>query len=255
MLGSGGTFPVSVAVHGDVVYVLNAENGGNVQGTASVRRPDRPIPGSNRPLGLEPGGHAAVHEHARTGRPSHADGGQLIVTTKANGNDVDVFGVGQLGLPVRHRRSSTRSPARCRSRSASTARDTRRRRGRDRTRSPRSGSHPDGTITQLAAVRDRPGRHLLGRRPSAELFYASNAGSAIGDRLRASGGGQLTLLGNTTHGRARSMRRIADGRFLYVQAGASGIVDEFHVNADGSLTTVGSVTVPGAAGGEGIVAF
>ena len=27
-----GTFPVSVAVHGDLVYVLNAENGGSVQG-------------------------------------------------------------------------------------------------------------------------------------------------------------------------------------------------------------------------------
>ena len=32
VLGSGGTFPVSVAVHGDIIYVLNAENGGNVQG-------------------------------------------------------------------------------------------------------------------------------------------------------------------------------------------------------------------------------
>ena len=32
VLGSGGTFPVSVAVHGDLVYVLNALNGGSVQG-------------------------------------------------------------------------------------------------------------------------------------------------------------------------------------------------------------------------------
>jgi len=34
-----------------------------------------------------------------------------------------------------------------------------------------------------------------------------------------------------------------------------GIVDEFHVNADGSLAELGAVTVPGAVGGEGIVAF
>jgi hypothetical protein len=45
-----------------------------------------------------------------------------------------------------------------------------------------------------------------------------------------------------------------DGRFLYVQAGTNGIVDEFAVNPGGSLTQIGSVTVPGAVGGEGIAA-
>ena len=46
-----------------------------------------------------------------------------------------------------------------------------------------------------------------------------------------------------------------DGQYLYVQTGGNGIVDEFHVNANGSLTAIGSVTVAGAVGGEGIVAF
>ena len=32
VVNSGGSFPVSVAVHGNLVYVLNAENGGTVQG-------------------------------------------------------------------------------------------------------------------------------------------------------------------------------------------------------------------------------
>jgi hypothetical protein len=32
VISSGGTFPVSVVVHGDLVYVLNALNGGSVQG-------------------------------------------------------------------------------------------------------------------------------------------------------------------------------------------------------------------------------
>ena len=44
------------------------------------------------------------------------------------------------------------------------------------------------------------------------------------------------------------------GQFLYVQTGGSGIVDEFPVHASGSLTELGSVTVAGAVGGEGIVA-
>ena len=43
-----------------------------------------------------------------------------------------------------------------------------------------------------------------------------------------------------------------EGRYLYVQTGANGIVDEFAVGFGGSLTEVGSVTVPGAVGGEGI---
>jgi hypothetical protein len=38
-----------------------------------------------------------------------------------------------------------------------------------------------------------------------------------------------------------------------VQTGGTGIVDEFAVGANGALTEVGRVTVPNAAGGEGIV--
>ena len=39
-----------------------------------------------------------------------------------------------------------------------------------------------------------------------------------------------------------------------MQTGANGIVDEFSVGSGGSLTSVGSVTVANAAGGEGIAA-
>jgi hypothetical protein len=39
-----------------------------------------------------------------------------------------------------------------------------------------------------------------------------------------------------------------------VQTGGNGIVDEFSVAANGALTKIGAVTVPGAVGGEGIVA-
>ena len=38
-------------------------------------------------------------------------------------------------------------------------------------------------------------------------------------------------------------------------AALTGIVDEFAVGAGASLTEIGAVTVPGAVGGEGIVAF
>ena len=44
-----------------------------------------------------------------------------------------------------------------------------------------------------------------------------------------------------------------DGRFLYAETGGAGIVDEFAVSPAGALTELGSGTVPGAVGGEGIL--
>ena len=41
---------------------------------------------------------------------------------------------------------------------------------------------------------------------------------------------------------------------LVLLTGIAGIVDEYRVATDGSLTKIGSVTVPDAIGGEGIAA-
>ena len=103
VLGSGGTFPVSVAVHGDLVYVLNAENGGSVQGFRIVVRVRLPDPWqSTRALGLDP---TATPQFTNTpGQVAFSpDGSQLIVTTKANGNDVDVYSVRHDGISPRAR--------------------------------------------------------------------------------------------------------------------------------------------------------
>jgi DNA-binding beta-propeller fold protein YncE len=92
VLGSGGSFPVSVAVHGDVVYVLNALGGGWLQGYRVLGGALVPIPVSGRALGLDP---TASPQFTNTpGQVAFTPGGsQLIVTTKDNGNDIDVFGV------------------------------------------------------------------------------------------------------------------------------------------------------------------
>ncbi len=93
VIGSGGTFPVSVAVHGDLVYVLNALNGGSVQGFRAFGGILVPVAGSNRALGLDP--NATPQFTSTPGQVAFTpDGSRLIVTTKANGNDIDVFGVG-----------------------------------------------------------------------------------------------------------------------------------------------------------------
>jgi hypothetical protein len=252
VLGSGGTFPVSVAVHGDVVYVLNAENGASVQGFFVLFDHLIAIPGSNRPLGLDP---AATPQFVNTpGQVAFSpDGSNLIVTTKANGNALDVFGVGPFGqlsaAPVVNSEpgavpfaiSFDRAGRLVIAEAGTNALAT-------------FTINPDRTITQLAAVPTGQAATCWVA-PVDGLFYASNAGSASVTGFRSGLGGRLTLLGNTTTDPGTvDASASSDGRFLYVQSGAAGIVDGFHVNADGSLTGVGSVTVPGAAGGEGIVA-
>jgi hypothetical protein len=83
-------------------------------------------------------------------------------------------------------------------------------------------------------------------------------GSALLVTTKANGNnsdGALTALGNTgTNAGTVDATSAAQGRFLYVQTGGAGVVDEYAVGAGGSLTTIGSVTVAGAVGGEGIAA-
>ena len=86
-------------------------------------------------------------------------------------------------------------------------------------------------------------------------MFASNAGSASVSTFAANPSGSLSSLGQQSTGAGTVDSAVtANGRFLYVQTGGNGIVDEYAVSTDGALTEVGSVTVPGAVGGEGIVA-
>jgi hypothetical protein len=88
---------------------------------------------------------------------------------------------------------------------------------------------------------------------SGQLF-TSNTGSGNLTRFTSAAQGQLTLLGQTaTDPGTVDSSATPDGRFLYVQAGGNGNVDDFSVTA-GTLTELGSVTVRGAVGGEGIAA-
>jgi DNA-binding beta-propeller fold protein YncE len=250
---SGGTFPVSVAVHGNLVDVLNAENGGSVQGFFALPGHLIPLPYSNRLLGLDP---TATPQFTNTpGQVAFSpDGSQLIVTTKANGNDIDVFGVGFFGYlaptpvvnsepgqvpfgvtfdPAGHLVVANAGPN-----SLSTYRLDR-----------------NGTVAEIDTVATTQAATCWVA-PAGHFLYASNAGSATVSGFQEAGFSQLSLLGQTnTDPGTVDASATADGQFLYVQTGGNGVVDEFHVGLEGSLTGLGSVTVPNSAGGEGIVAF
>ncbi len=252
VVGSGGAFPVSVAVRGSLVYVLNAENGGSVQGYYVASGRLVPIPGSNRPLGLNPD---ATPQYTNTpGQVAFSpDGAQLIVTTKDNTNAIDVFGVradGRLSRqPVVNSEPGTVpfaitfDPAGhlVIADAGTNALST-------------FALSPDGTVTLLDTLGTGQSATCWVA-PDGSLLFASNAGSATISGYSSGAGGALTLLGQTATDPGTVDAAVTPGgHFLYVQTGGNGVVDEFAVGPGGSLTEVGHVTVAGAVGGEGIVA-
>ena len=253
VIGSGGQFPVSVAIRGDLVYVVNALRGGSVQGyRLSPAGRLAFLRGSHRRLHLS---QSATPQFTNTpGQVAFSpSGSQLIVTTKANGNDIDVFGVrtsGRLSAsPVVNSEGSTVpfaitfDPA-----GHLVIADA----GTNALSTFTLGS--DGTVTLIDSVGTGQAATCWVALAGGTL-YASNAGSANVSGYTSSASGQLTLLGQTaTDPGTVDAAATPDGAFLYVQTGGNGIVDEFSVGTGGSLTSVGSATVAGAAGGEGIAA-
>jgi 6-phosphogluconolactonase (cycloisomerase 2 family) len=253
VIGSGGTFPVSVAVRGDLVYVLNAENGGAIQGFVVAGGRLISVPSWNRGLNLNP---TATPQFVNT--PGQigftGDGSQLVVTTKANGSDIDVFRLSWYGAP-------SASPVVNSEPGAvpfSFVDD-----GANKLYLTEAGTdavatftvNADGTVTQ-DAISDTGQAATCWIASTGDLVYADNAGSADVSGFQAAGHGALTSLGTTaTDGGTVDAAVSANGHYLYTQTGLNGIVDEFAIGAHGSLTEVGSQTVPGAVGGEGIVAF
>jgi 6-phosphogluconolactonase (cycloisomerase 2 family) len=250
---SGGTFPVSVAVHGNDVYVLNALNGGSVYGYRLYGGWLLPIPGSWRGLWLNP---AATPQFTNTpGQVSFTpDGSKLLVTTKANGDNVDVYFVHRDGLlsswpVVNHEPGAVpfgltydRYGHVVLAEAGPNAVATFRLSG-------------NGVLVPLhIALTGQSGTCWITR--AGRYFYASNAGSASVSGYTTGRHGQLFALGSTTtDAGATDSAPAVGGRFLYVRTGVAGLVNEFAVRANGSLAAIGSVTVAAAVGGEGIVAF
>lgn len=252
VISSGGSFPLSVTAHGHLVYVLNGRDGGSIQGYYRLGHQLRLIPRWHRSLDLPAGDPEFTHTPGQVAFTPN--GSKLVVTTKAAANSIDVFRVGLFGRP-----SSTPVV------------------------NFLGGAVPFGVtfdptgrlvvaeagVNAVASFAIRPSGILdpieevaTGQAATCwivrngDYLYLSNAGSANVSGVSDDGHGSLGLLGTTpTDAGTVDAAASHDRQFVYVQAGAAGIVDEYRANADGSLTQVGSVTVPGAVGGEGIVAL
>ena len=249
VLPSFGEFPVSVAAHGRLVYVLNARRGGSIQGYARVAGRLVPVPPWHRDLGLDA---AATPEFTHTpGQVAFSpDGDQLLVTTKANGNAIDVFGVDRLGGPSR-RPVTTVLPDAVPFAVAFDAHGDLALAEAGPNAVATFGLDPGGALSKIAEAPTGQAATCWIVNVGGRL-YLSNAGSGSVSVFD----GALAPVGLTpTRAGTVDAAASAEGRFLYVQTGAAGGVDAFRIASDGTLTAVDSVTVPGATGGEGIAAF
>lgn len=251
VIASGGSFPVSVTTHGQAVYVLNALDGGSIQGFYRLGHQLKAIPRWHRDLGLAAGDPQFTHTPGQVAfNPS---GSKLLVTTKAAGNSILVFTIGVLGKP-------SKEPVVNFEASTVPFGVTFDPRGR------LAVSEAGGSAVSTYAISRSGVLHLTDRVATGQkatcwivragdYLIASNAGSANVSTVFDDGRSALGLLGTTATDAGTVDAAVSrDGRFVYVQAGAAGIVDEYTVS-DGVLTQVGSITVPGAVGGEGIVAL
>jgi 6-phosphogluconolactonase (cycloisomerase 2 family) len=252
VIGSGGNFPVSVTVHGDLVYILNALDGGSIQGFRWQGGRLNRVSRWHRNLGLAPNG-TPQFTHTPGQVSFTPDGRELLVTTKAGSNAIDVFGVGRFGAPALRPVINSKDG----SVPFGVAFDR-----HDRLVVAETGTNSvvtyrigrDGRLRQLDAA-ETGQRATCWVTTTGSRIYASNAGSATVSGYRSTGSG-LAALGNTsTNAGTVDADATDDGHYLYVQTGAAGGIDGFRIAHDGALTAVGTVLVPDAVGAEGIVAI
>ena len=238
---SGGQFPVSIAVRGALVYVLNAGGAGSVQGYWLFCDHLWAIAGSNRSLGL-----------ANTNPPNFLaspgmvgftpDGSRLIVTTKNSGSMIDVFDVGHGGMlssaPVMNASAKPVPFAfsfdRCGrlvmvEAGASTV-------------STYAINHDDTLTTIGSAADGQPAACWISM--ARGFYFVSNAGGPNISTYMLDASGMPSVVGSPTAAAAGTIDSAAtrDGCYLYQECGGAGEVLAYRINHDGSLTLIQTVT-------------
>jgi 6-phosphogluconolactonase (cycloisomerase 2 family) len=248
VLSSGGEFPNSIAVHGNLVYVANAGGAGSVSGFSILGQHVVPIPGSARSLGLDDTNPSNFH----TG-PGQVifspNGSELLVNTKEATNSIDVFQVGPAGYlsaapAVTPDDSSgpfafafTPSGQLVVAEVAIAALHT-------------FAFGPHGTLTSLAASVPDGQVAQCWVIAADGFYYVANAGSADLSEYTVAADGTPSLVAAVaaqTGTGSIDLTASADGKYIYAEAGAGGgTVFELRINSDGSLSPIGSVPGLGA---------
>jgi 6-phosphogluconolactonase len=260
VVSSRGVLPVSVAVHGDLVYVANSGNGGSNYTGFRLRHDGRlePVPGSTvaLPDGSQPGdvlfnGDGTKLAGTRVGTSridsfTVGSGGRL---TAAPGSPFPAQGLGPFGSEFRPTNPGQLFVSNAHNAGAGSGTVSAFTDAADGTLTP-IGSSPFADLQTAPCWVEitRDGRYL---------FTVNTASGSI-SRYRIAPDSVLTLLGSTpvsTAGAGAVDARLSpDGRTLYLDEAAAGAVGEFAVHG-GDLTELpGSpATLPPSAAPAGIV--
>jgi len=248
VLPAGGLFPSGLAVHGRLLYVLDAGGTGAVSGYRIAGGRLHPIEGSTRTLGL-----ANANPPFFLSSPAQAgftpDGAHLVVTTKTN-STVDVFAVGPDGrlsaAPVQNPAAGV--PFAFVFNSAG-----------DMVLNFAATSslqvftvNGDGTITPVGAAAGDGQAAACWITPAAGFDYVSNTGSGDVSQFQVTGSTVTVVSPVAAAGISGAIDSGAGGGFLYVQAGLEGTVHAYAIGAGGALTPVQVAQVPDGHSQEGI---
>jgi len=246
---SGGVMPVSVAVHENLVYVVNAGGTPNIQGFFVEPSSGHltPIPGSSQAL---PGGASAS-----PGQIGISPDGDVLLITEKGTNQIDTWTITDAGLPVNGKVaiSSGAVPFGFTFLRRDVALVTEA--GPSALSSYEAGD--DGTLQLITrTVPDTQKANCwVAATKNNRYGYVTNTGSGTISSYLISSDGSLSLLNATAAVTGPGTAPIDfalsnDSHFLFVRLGTKGVVAGFRVESDGSLTPVGSVSgVPSGAQG------
>lgn len=261
VIASGGSFPVGFALHGNVLYVLNAGLAGNVSGFQIANGKLSPIAGSTRSLGLSNESPPFfLSSPAQVGFTPAGD--HLVVTTKNNGL-VDVFGVNAEGLltskPVKNKVSGVPFAFRFDGAGqlvlANAGSTTNGLPNPDTSTLGSYAIHANGALTIVSGPVTDKQTAACWMTTAQGFDYVANTGSGTLSQYHVSTSGTVTLVkAQAASGIAGPTDLAASGSFLDTLSGLSSSVAVFAVSASGALTLIQTQSVPDGGSQEGIVA-
>jgi len=256
----GGSEPVAIAQHGDLVYVVNAGGASNVTGFRLERNGKlRPIPDSIAFLSTGNSGAASL---------SFSPDGQFLLVTEKITNSIDGFHIqidGTLGPLVANPSVGPGAFAVLFAPNGTAlVTETGPAGGNNAAAISSYAVLPNATLSPLSASVATQGAASCWQAvtPDGRFVYTSNTGSSTISGFSLAANGELTPLPGTVvatlpAGSVNLETVITpDGKFLYTLDSGTGTVSILGINQDGSLTSLGDVGGLSAnAGFEGMAAF
>ncbi len=265
---SGGQFPASIAVHRQLVYVLNAGGEGNI--TGFTRDHDgrlHALAGSTRALDV--GGTNPPFFLVSPAQVGFNPSGDLLAVTIKGSNELRLFSIGPDGQP-------SASPVTTMSHGSTPFGFAFDQRGRLLVAEPFGNAsvgtpgasavssyrvRPDGSL-QLISASIENGQSAtcwVGIDRSQRFAFTTNNGSDTVSVFAIDAAGNLNLLDAAAARTGTAPVDLAltpEGNFLYNVNAGSGTISGYRIEADGELTPLGEVHgLPEDSGAVGIVAW